>query len=176
MKRPSRLTVALMLSCVLVLPSLEAQEIERALYSAPFGLTENESVRVLIAPMPLRVQGPTSICNAEVTLEYLDANDLTVLSQIGPVPIAIGTSFQSDFTPDVGPAPQRQEVVIKATLERTAVQSFEEGALSAVCPLRGSVELLDVATGKGLATFLESTIDLPLLSWNGFNELGTLGR
>lgn len=131
---------------------LAAQEVPRRHFSPPFGLTEQSVARVLIAPMPLRLQGPQNLCLAEVTVEFLDPIDLTVLATFGPTVVGIGNGFQADFSPEPGPPPARQEVVVRTTIERTPGRAIERGATARVCPLTHSIQVLDPADGRTLQT------------------------
>ncbi len=128
--------------------ALMAQEIAPNYYSRPIGVTQNEMLRVIIAPAPLRFQGPASLCQARVTLELLDALTMSVLSTLGPSTVSIGDSLQSDFMVPIDPPPARRELVVRATIVRTPTRPAEEEVLSRVCPLLGSVQTVDVQTGR----------------------------
>lgn len=112
------------------------------------GLTETDALRVVIAPTNLRIQGPASLCQANVTVEFLDATNLTVLASEGPILVSIGSSLEVDFSADVGAAPARKEVLVRATVDRAPGRSAEEGTLGGICPLSASLQMYDILTGR----------------------------
>jgi hypothetical protein len=143
-----------------LLPALlAAQEAPRTLYSAPAGLTAADGLRILIAPLPVRLpQGPSVLCDAEVTVEILDALDMTLLARFGPTAMGVGKSFLADYTASVGPAPARQEVVVSATLEHRPFRAVERGVLGGLCPMRSSLQVYDPKTGR--TTQLVDNLDI----------------
>jgi hypothetical protein len=145
---------------------LVAQEVPRKLYSVPIGVTQAEALRVVIAPAQLRFQGPASLCQARVTVDLLNAIDMSVVATAGPTPVSIGASFQTDFTAPVGAPPERREVVVRITIERTPGRTAEQGTPGKICPVTASLQLFDVATGRTtLAFWLPELGDEVLVTW-----------
>jgi hypothetical protein len=147
MKRRTLIAAGLLVLGVSLSSGLAAQEGPRKFYTAAIGLTQADALSVVIAPAPLRFQGPATLCQATVTVELLDALDMSVLTTAGPTQVSIGTSFKTDFTAQVGAPPARREVVVRATVERNPGRPAERGSLREMCPLLSSWQLYDVATG-----------------------------
>jgi hypothetical protein len=145
----SILTGALVALIPALLAAQSQQEVPRKHYSSPTGLTATDGLRIVIAPLPIRMpQGPSKLCDAEVTVEILDALDMQLLARFGPQPIGVGASYQADYKAAVGRPPTRQEVVVSAVLERKPFRTVERGTLPELCPLRASLQTYDLTTGR----------------------------
>jgi hypothetical protein len=128
--------------------SAQAQEAQDKHYSTPIGLVQNEMLRVQVVPAGARIQTAPSTCNANVTVDILQANNLQVLSSSGPVPVMIGNSLTFDFSPFQAMAASRVEVIVAVTVTRTPGRPSERSALQNVCPIVGSAQVVDSASGR----------------------------
>ena len=153
LKTPSSWSLTLAIALAFLLSAAtSAKEVPRLLYSRPVGLTEAEGFRVVIAPLPARLQVSPAFCQAEVTVEILDAMTMQSLKLVEGVPIGPGTSLEADYQAVVGPPPNRQEVVVRVAIERVPAKQAERGSLAEICPLVASWQLFDLTTGRTLDT------------------------
>lgn len=141
-------TVPFLIVAILFASSSDAQESPTKRYSDPIGVPQTEFVRVQVVPMTARVQVANGICNANVTVDILQANTLQVLASSGSTPVSIGNSLTFDFAPNAGPPPARVEVIVSITVARTPTRPTERDSLPVICPLVGSVQLVDSTTGR----------------------------
>lgn len=148
MQQRGKTAIVSMLAALLLPTLLAAEEVPPRHYSAPIGLTEADALRIVIAPAPMRIEGPAAVCQTLVKVEILDALDMGVLATFGPLSISPGASFLADFTATVRARPERREVIVSATIKRAAHRSAERGSLDAICPLLGSIQLYDRATSR----------------------------
>ena len=113
------------------------------------GLTQNDGLKIILGVGDVRIQAnPNQYCIAAVTVEVLDAITHTVLATYGPRNISPTSAFSANFLTDPGRPPARREVVVTAKVERKPRRDVEPGIIPLICPLTGSIQIFDVATGR----------------------------
>ena len=142
-------TAALVVLLSLLLPAfLAASEVPRKHYGPPIGVTRADGVRIAIGVGELRIQGkPNQYCIATVMVEVRDASDNAVLKSYGPSRISPTQGFSENFMTDPGRPPARMDVVVVISIDLAPRREVERGVLGNICPLYGSTEVYDLATG-----------------------------
>ena len=127
-----------------------AQERVGTSWSPPFGVTAGKTVRIQVIPILSGTVVPpqgANVCDADLKLEILDARTLQALESPPVFNLRIGEGMVHDYIPQLGQAPERQEVVVKMTVTRSANNGTERLPVPVVCALVSSGQVFDNASG-----------------------------
>ena len=140
-----------------------AQELQNWHWAPPIGLTENGALRIQFVAVEPRARAPETaegICDVEVTVEIMDPMDLSrPIATSGPGKVMIGEPMVFDYLAQPGPAPAREEVVVRARVVRQPRIPTRRMALPRLCPLTSSVQVFDTQTGRTIFSIVLGTLD-----------------